>query len=63
MKISEKQLILLLNIFKDSLNFADTGFSICQENRSKIYNEIINQQSTLLIEVDNDNNPSEHKHG
>lgn len=50
MIISEKQLLVLLEWFKETLNLhMPEGLSI--EQRVKIYNQIINQQSDELHEV------------
>ncbi|MDD4804497.1 MAG: hypothetical protein PHN69_04915 [Candidatus Pacebacteria bacterium] len=58
MKISENQLLVLLNILETTLRFADRKdgsiFGYTQKQRLDTYNEIINQQSRKLVELDKD---------
>lgn len=54
MKISDKQVVLLLEVLRDSLrvNFMGSGspFSMNHEFRDNLYNEILNQQSDEPVE-------------
>jgi len=53
MKISEKQLLCLLMIVKDTLQIAgDLGLS--QNRRSELLNEIVNQQDETLMVIEPD---------
>jgi len=51
MRISEKQLVCLLSVLKDSLSFINAPFGIDNKTRSLIYNEIINQQSDEIKDI------------
>lgn len=54
MKVSEKQLLIMLRTLEGSLRSEDTvstNFGYDRETRIKIYNQIMNQQSEKLIEV------------
>ncbi len=54
MRITEKQLILLMDTLRGSLNIADGGavsFGYGQKVRIDLYDAIINQQSEVMIEV------------
>lgn len=48
MIITNRQILMLLNILKDTLQIHNMG----QANRIELYDEIINQQSNKLIDVD-----------
>ena len=54
MKVTEQQLLILLRVLEGSCRITGTpelfGFDV--ETRLKTYNEIINQSSDTLIEVD-----------
>lgn len=50
MIITEKQLLLLLDVLKDSVR-NDGIFSIIQSQRRALYEAIMNQQSDLLKEI------------
>lgn len=56
MKISEKQLMILFQTIKDTLIFherpTNDPFCFNHQMRLDIYNEILNQQSNELIEVE-----------
>jgi len=55
MKISEKQLILLITTLKESLSLSDNRglvFSIPSDFREKMYVQILNQQSDELKDVE-----------
>lgn len=56
MKVSERQLLMLLDIAKDSIRIVDYmgGYSV--EQRMKLVNEMINQQNAKLVETDESNN-------
>ena len=55
MRISEKQLQALMVILKDSINQNIVGiFSLTWEDRRDLINEIVNQQSDVLIDVEGD---------
>ena len=51
MKITEKQLIVLFDIAKDSLRIIGTVAGYDEKTRQNLVNDIINQQSNLLIDV------------
>lgn len=53
MKISEQQLMMLLDILKDSLRIQDFDqvFTYSTEDRAELINEIYNQQDKELIEI------------
>ena len=55
MKITEKQLILLITVLKESLSLSDNRglvFSISSEFREKMYLQILNQQSEELKDIE-----------
>ena len=54
MKVSEKQLLVMLDALHGSCHIASGGtglFSYDQETRQKMFHMIINQQSDVLVEV------------
>lgn len=55
MVVTEKQILIMLRVLEGSLTIADrTGYNMFgydREDRIRIYNEIINQQSDKKIEV------------
>ncbi len=57
MKVSEKQLQIMFRVLEGSLSMADRSdmnlFGYDSDTRLKIFNEILNQQSDELINVDN----------
>ena len=57
MKITEKQLQIMLRVLEGSLCMLDTTdmnlFGYDRKTRNDIYNQIINQQSDKLIDVKN----------
>jgi len=53
MKVSEKQLLMLVDIAKDSLRIAGNFGGYHPQIRLQLVNDIINQQSNELKEVDN----------
>lgn len=53
MRLSEKQAIILLDIARWSLKFINSDHGYDQEYLIKLVNEIFNQQSDKLIELDN----------
>lgn len=57
MKITERQLLTLINILQDSLTLDSRVFGIGREERMWLYNQIINQQNgEILIDVRGDKN-------
>ena len=52
MKVSEKQLLMLVDIAKDSLRIAGNFGGYHPQIRLQLVNDIINQQSNELKEVD-----------
>jgi hypothetical protein len=52
MKVSEKQLLMLMDILKDTLRIAGTigGYEV--QTRLQLTNDLINQQSNDLKEID-----------
>ena len=52
MKISEKQLLMLMDIAKDSLRIAGVFGGYEPQTRLQLVNDLINQQSNDLTEVD-----------
>ena len=52
MKITEKQLQMLMVILQDSQQNIIGVFSYDLETRNRLLNEIINQQSDELVEID-----------
>jgi hypothetical protein len=55
MKITNKQLQMLMVLLQDSQKDVVGLFSYDLETRNKLLNEIINQQNTELIEIVNTN--------
>lgn len=57
MKVSEKQLQIMFRVLEGSLSMVDRSdmnlFGYDNDTRLKIFNEILNQQSDELINVDN----------
>ncbi len=52
MIITEKQLLCLIEILKDTLPFCGSNsFDITQKQRYELYSTIINQQSDKLIDI------------
>lgn len=47
MIISEKQVLLMLTILRDTFSYLeiDGAFSISREDRRKLYQDVLNQQS------------------
>lgn len=54
MKVSEKQLMMLVDIAKDTLRFAGFIGGYDPQTRLQLVNQLINQQSDILKEVDKD---------
>ena len=56
MIISEKQLLFLIAILRDTLGVIeiDKAFSISRENRRALYQDIVNQQSEELQVISNE---------
>jgi len=57
LKVSEKQLLVLLDALQGSCSIASSGtgmFVYDQETRRRICHEIINQQSDVLVDVKGD---------
>lgn len=52
MKVSEKQLLMLVDIAKDSLRIAGNFGGYHPQIRLQLVNDIINQQSNVVMEVD-----------
>ena len=54
MIISEKQVLLMLTILRDTFSILeiDKAFSISRENRRALYQDIVNQQSESLREIE-----------
>lgn len=56
MKVSEKQLQIMFRVLEGSLSMVDRSdmnlFGCDRETRLKIFNEILNQQSDEIIDVD-----------
>lgn len=54
MKISEKQLLLLLKVLEGTLRVGglDLYFGLNKEQRVELYTEILNQQSETLQELE-----------
>ena len=50
LRISNKQLYVLLDVFKESLS-VERFFTIPRKQRIELYNEIINQQSDEIKEI------------
>ncbi len=52
MKITNRQTILLLTILRDTVSFTNFNFGgLDKKDRKRLYDTIINQQSTKLIEL------------
>lgn len=53
MKVTEKQLMLMLRVLEGSLCFTESNdiFGYNNDTRVAVYNQIINQQSDVLIDV------------
>ncbi len=54
MLISEKQLLMLIKILDDSLQFEVNTYRFDHKTRANLFSEITNQQSTKLYDVDPD---------
>ncbi len=52
MKVSEKQLIMLMDILKDTLKISNVLGGYDLPTRLQLVNDLINQQSNELKEVD-----------
>jgi hypothetical protein len=52
MKISARQLQKLMVIVYDSLCLDGVPFSITRPDRQRLYNEIMNQQNTEIVDTD-----------
>lgn len=52
MKISEKQLLMLMDIAKDTLKIANVLGGYDLQTRLQLVNDLINQQSNDLKEID-----------
>jgi len=52
MKVSEKQLLMLLDILKDSLKISGYFGGYDPQTRLQLVNDLLNQQSNELKEVD-----------
>lgn len=61
MKVSEKQLIMLIDILKDSLKFSNVLGGYDLQTRHQLVNDLINQQSNDLKEVDQIPTPAKKK--
>jgi len=52
MKITEKQLILLVRVLEGTLGImGGDRFNLSEPDRERLYNQIINQQSNELVDV------------
>jgi hypothetical protein len=51
-KLSARQAQYLLCVLRESLGLQWTGFGLSQELRQGLYNEIVNQQSTVVKELE-----------
>ncbi len=56
MKISDKQAYLLFAVFYETCRIMGAIAGISSEDRLKIYNEIVNQQSDTLVELNKEEN-------
>ena len=54
MKVSEKQLLMLLDIAKDSLRISGLFGGYDPQTRLQLVNDLINQQSNKLKDIDED---------
>ena len=52
MKVSEKQLLMLLDVLKDTLNISNVLGGYDLQTRLQLTNDLINQQSNELKEVE-----------
>ena len=52
MKVSEKQLLMLMEILKDSLKIRGAFGGYDPQTRLKLVNDLINKQSNELKEID-----------
>lgn len=57
MKISEKQLLMLLDIAKDTLKIANALGGYDMPTRLQLVNDVINQQSNDLKEIEIESKP------
>jgi len=57
MKISEKQLIMLMDVLKDTLKVSNTLGGYSQSTRLQLVNDLINQQSNDLKNVESEMKP------
>jgi hypothetical protein len=55
MKVSEKQLLMLLDVLKDTLKIKGIVGGYDPQTRLQLVNDLINQQSNELKEVDESN--------
>lgn len=55
MKVSEKQLLMLLDVLKDTLKIRGILGGYDPQTRLQLVNDLINQQSNELKEVDESN--------
>ena len=57
MKITEKQLLLLVRVLEGSLSIKDNGryFGFDEDARVKLYSLIMAQQSNVLIDIKDEN--------
>jgi hypothetical protein len=55
MKVSEKQLMMLIDILKDSLKIKGPFGGYDPQIRLQLVNDLINQQSNDLKEIDDEN--------
>ena len=57
MKVSEKQLQIMFRVLEGSLSMVDRSdmnlFGYNKETRLEIFNQILNQQSDEIVDVDN----------
>ena len=51
MKIAEVQIWFLINVLRDTLGIEGGVFTLDRDQRLKLYNQIINQQSHKLEEI------------
>lgn len=56
MKVTEKQLQIMFRVFEGTLNMSDRTdmnlFGYDKETRLRIFNQVLNQQSNELVEVE-----------
>ena len=54
MKLTARQAMVLVQTLRDTLPFSDGGghFTFAGDQRTNIYNEILQQQDNVLIELD-----------